>query len=600
MNKPTDTTEQDGVISLDSSALYEFHDDVIMMVDDEPLMLGILEVYLVQAGYRNFIATDDSTKALDLIKEEKPDCVFLDVHMPEVDGFEILEGIRNDPELRHLSVIILTSDTEPATKLRALEMGVTDFLEKPIDSSELILRLRNALIAKAYRDQLAYYDGLTRLPNRTLFQERLAAGVAYAKRNNAGLALMIVSIDRFQNVNDSLGPMAGDSVLQQFAQRLREVVKDAGYDQRKGQDGTARCVGRLGGDEFAISLPSVVEKNDIAEVAELIRDTMSKPFEYMGEEVMVSVSLGISIFPDDSLEASQLIKHAGAAKELAKKEGRNNLQYYTSEMTVKANERRSMEVDLHKALEQQQLQLHFQPQVDLVTERTIGMEALVRWRHPQRGLVQPDQFIPLAEENDLIVAIDSWVVEEACRQAHDWHMAGYDGLQVSVNLSARQFRQPNLAESIASACEKSGLAPSFLTLELTESLVMEDIEKAARLLQQLKDIGVTISIDDFGTGYSSLAYLKRFPIDELKIDRSFLSDVPANKEDTAVVKAIVAMAHSLELKVVAEGVERNDQLDYLRLLKCDNAQGMLISAPMRDSEFISFLIQNWQNHAVPA
>ncbi len=571
----------------------DFQNDIIMMVDSEPLTLGVLEAYLAQAGYRNFITLDDSARALELIKVEKPDCLLLDIHMPEVSGFDILKAVRADPETRQLSVIVLTSDTDPTTKLKALEMGVTDFLEKPVDSSELVLRMRNALIAKAYRDQLTYYDGLTRLPNRLLFQQRLETGVTSAQRSGSGLALMIVSVDRFQNVNDSLGPMAGDAVLIQIAQRLSGLARDAGYDQRKGQEGTARCLGRLGGDEFAISLPGVTSEEEITEIGEQISRIMKQPFEVEGEEVVLTASLGIARFPEDSIEASQLLKHAGAAKEAAKKEGRNTLQYYTSEFTERANERRSIEADLHKALDGHQLRLHFQPQLNGHDGLVCGMEALVRWHHPKRGLVQPEQFIPLAEENDLIIAIDAWVIEEACRQTHAWHLAGYDGLQVSVNVSARQFKQANLAGQIAAACERADLPPSSLTVELTEGLLMGNLDRTARLLHDLKNIGVTISVDDFGIGYSSLAYLKRFPIDELKIDRSFVRGVPGNHEDSAIVRAIVAMARSLELEIVAEGVETGEQLEFLKGLNCDRVQGLLMAAPLRDSEFFSFLAKNW-------
>ena len=575
-----------------------FHDEVIMMVDDEPLMLGILEVYLFQEGYRNFIPIDDSTKALGLIHQEKPDCVFLDIHMPEVNGFEILEAIRSNPETRHMSVIVLTSDTDPATKLKALELGVTDFLEKPIDASELILRLRNALIAKAYRFELTYYDGLTRLPNRSLFLERLRTGVTHAQQNQSGLALMMVSIDRFQQVNDSMGPMAGDAILQQIARRIGEVVMDAGYDKRKGQESNARCLGRLGGDEFAVSLPGIVDSEAIADISNQIREVIKQPFEYNGEEIFLTASLGIARYPDDSSEADQMLRHAGAATDKAKKEGRNTLQYYTSEMTEQANERRSIEADLHKALESHQLRLHFQPQMGTESGKIHGVEALVRWRHPKRGLVQPDQFIPLAEENDLIVAIDGWVIEEACRQTRAWHNAGFDGLHVSVNLSARQFRQPELPSLISKACERANLGPQFLTVELTESLIMGDLDQTAKLLHELKAIGVAISVDDFGTGYSSLAYLKRFPIDELKIDRSFLVDTPHDSDDRAIVTAVVAMGHSLGLEVVAEGVETEDQLRFLSELGCDRVQGLFLGAPLRDSEFVSLLMQNWQAHGV--
>jgi diguanylate cyclase (GGDEF)-like protein len=595
--KPEPTAQQSNIVPIHEPQ--QFREDVIMMIDDEPLMLGILEVYLIEEGYRNFVAIDDSTRAIEAVHREKPDCVFLDINMPEVDGFQILEAIRSNPDTRHLAVIVLTSDSTPATKLKALEMGATDFLEKPIDSSELVLRLRNTLTAKAYQDQLTYCDGLTRLPNRTLFQKRLRAGVTHAQRTNTGLTLLVVSIDRFQNVNDSLGPMAGDEVLQQIAGRLRDVVKDAGYDCRKGQEGTARCLARLGGDEFAISLPGIMEKDDAAGVADLVRDAIRRPFEYRGQQVFLTASLGIAQYPQDSAEAGQLLKHAGAAKELAKKHGRNNSQYYSMEMTEKANERRSLEADLHKALENRELRLHFQPQMATSTGRVDGMEALVRWRHPKRGLVEPGKFIPLAEENDLIIAIDGWVMEQACRQTRAWHDAGYSGLRVSVNVSARQFNEPNLPEAIAEACERGGLAPEFLTVELTESMLMEDLAKASSLLQRVKNIGVSIAIDDFGTGYSSLAYLKRFPIDELKIDRSFLTDVPGNSEDSAIISAVVAMAHTLDLHVVAEGVESSEQYEFLKGLNCDLVQGHLLGAPLRDSQFVSFLNQNWNKHGGP-
>jgi diguanylate cyclase (GGDEF)-like protein len=571
----------------------EFQDDVIVMIDDEPLMLEILEIYLTQEGYRNFIKVENSTRALEVLHLEKPDCVFLDINMPEVDGFEILEKLRSNPDTMHLAVIVLTSDTDPSTKLRALELGATDFLEKPIDSSELILRLRNTLKAKAYQDQLTYCDGLTQLPNRALFQERLRAGVAHAKRASDDLSLLVVSVDRFQKVNDSLGPMAGDSVLQEIAWRLGDIVKDAGYNGRKGQEGTARCLARLGGDEFAISLPGVRSKDKTLAIANQIREAIKRPFEYRGRQVLLTASVGIAMYPDDSADAGQLLMYAGAAKELAKKTGRDNLQYYTPEITQQAEARRSLEADLHKAVQKNELRLHFQPLLKPSGHIT-GMEALVRWQHPERGMVPAGDFIPLAEESDLIIPIGAWVMEQACRQARRWQDAGYAGLGVSVNLSPRQFNHPNLVESIAAVCDKTRLAPEFLTIEVTESLIMGDVDRAARLLEEMQDIGVSIAIDDFGTGYSSLAYLKRFPIHKLKIDRSFLTDVPGGNDDEAIVRTMVTMAHTLDLTVTAEGVETSEQLEFLQQLNCDELQGYLLGEPMAEADFTDFLRTNWK------
>ncbi len=592
MNTKTDIPQSERESSGTQFKQNEFRDDVIMMVDDEPLMTGILEVYLEAEGYENFIAVHDSSIAVESVLREQPDCLFLDLNMPGVDGFEVLTHLRANPETQHLAVIVLTSDTDSETKLKALELGATDFLEKPIDASEVILRLRNTLRAKAYQDQLTYCDALTRLPNRALFQERLESGVEYARQHRFDLALMVVSIDRFQAVNDSLGPMAGDDVLKQIANRLRSASNDGGFD-RKGRDQGARCLARLGGDEFAISIPGRLGKSEVVEIAEDILDELRKPFDYRGKQVFLTASVGLARYSHDAGEASLLLKCAGAATESAKKQGGNMMQQFSKEITANADARRSLEADLHNALEKKELRLHFQPQIEVDTGRVSGMEALVRWHHPTRGLVVPDEFIPLAEESDLIRAIDSWVLEEACRQTRALHTAGYRGLNISVNVSARQFENPDLAWFVSNACAQSGVPPRSLTLELTESLVMADTVKAAKMLQQLKDIGVTISIDDFGTGYSSLAYLKRFPIDELKIDRSFIMEIPTRKDDSAIVKAVIAMARSLDLKVVAEGVETAAQMQFLKENNCHSAQGHVILEALPKQEFTSFLAQNW-------
>ena len=413
---------------------------IIMMVDDEPLMLEILKLHLFEEGYRNFITVDQSTQALSIVRSEMPDVLFLDIKMPEIDGFQILQAIRSDENTQHLAVIVLTSATDAATKLKALELGATDFLEKPIDTSELKLRLHNTLTVKAYQDRLAYYDGLTGLPNRTLFVKRLNSTVAHAQRTGSALSVMNVSMDRFQIVNDSLGPLAGDDILKQMAQRLRGVIREVDANRQIDNERLSASIARIGGDEFAILLPGLVADNEIVNLGDQILATMKDPFVFEGDEIYSTVSIGIARFPKDSSETELLVKHAGAAKELAKQKGRNNCQFFSSKITARADARRNMEVDLHRALEREELQLHYQPQVDTQSGKVIGMESLIRWRHPERGLVQPDQFIPLAEENGLIIAIGEWVIKEACRQTRAWHLQGLEGLEVSVNVSARQFR----------------------------------------------------------------------------------------------------------------------------------------------------------------
>jgi diguanylate cyclase (GGDEF)-like protein len=567
-------------------------DSIIMMVDDEPLMLEILELYLSDEGYKNFVPVQQSTQAMDILRSETPDVLFLDINMPEVDGFDILQAIRADEKTQHLAVIVLTSATDSATKLIALELGATDFLEKPIDSSELALRLRNTLTAKAYQDRLAYYDGLTGLPNRTLFLDRINWSVAHAQRTGTGLSVMNVTMDRFQNVNDSLGPQAGDNILKQAAERLQRVVKDVSQANSEEQEGLSAIVSRIGGDEFSILLPGLVDDNEIMAISDQILATMKDVFLFEGNEIYSTASIGIARFPADSSETELLLKHAGAANELAKQRGRNNSQFFSSEITERADARRNLEADLHGALEREELQLYYQPQIDVTSGAVLGMESLLRWIHPERGMVSPDEFIPLAEDNGSIIAIGEWVLHEACRQTRAWQREGLDQLSVSVNVSSIQFRDPGLPEAVRDACGNCGLDPKWLILEITEGLVMEDIDSTAKMLHEMKEIGVAISVDDFGTGYSALAYLKRFPIDELKIDRSFVSEIPGNEDDSAIVRAVIAMSHSLELSVVAEGVETASQASYLHGLKCDVIQGHFFSKPLPQQEFRVFALKN--------
>ncbi len=570
----------------------ELHDAIIMMVDDEPLMLEVLELYLYDEGYRNFIAVDQSTEAVEIIQREKPDILFLDINMPEVDGFDILQAIRSNQETQHLAVIVLTSATDSATKLIALKLGATDFLEKPIDSSEMALRLRNTLSVKAYQDRLAYYDGLTGLPNRTLFLNRVHSAVAHAQRTDSAVAVMNVSMDRFQNINDSLGPLAGDSILKQAAGRLQGVIRALDTPDQGGREGLSGSVARIGGDEFSVLLPGLVDGEQIVEVSNQILATMEEAYVFEGKEIYSTASIGVARFPVDSNEIELLVNHAAAANELAKQKGRNNCQFYTAEISARANARQSLEADLYHALERQEIQLQYQPQVEAQSGKVIGMESLVRWFHPERGLVPPEQFIPLAEENGLIVELGEWVIQEACRQTRAWQQQGLGNLAVAVNVSPRQVRQDGLPRIIQDACTSSELDPRFLVVELTEGLVMEDVSNTKKLLHELKEIGVSISIDDFGTGYSSLAYLQRFPFDELKIDRSFVTGIPASRDDIAIVKALVAMAHSLGLRVVAEGVETREQQVFLRYLNCEALQGYFFSPALAGRDFREFARNN--------
>lgn len=429
--------------------------------------------------------------------------------------------------------------------------------------------------------RLAYYDSLTQLPNRTLFQDRLHSSLQLAARRGGWVVLMFLDLDRFKPINDSLGHAAGDRMLKEVAMRLASCVDE---------DDT---VARMGGDEFTFLLHPGADRdealNRAIHVGERILASLTEPFVLSGREFFVTASIGIALSPQDGDDISQLMKNADTAMYHAKERGKNNFQFYQTEMNASALERLELESDLRHALEQQQFVLHFQPQF-LADGRTLtGVEALLRWQHPSRGLVPPGDFIPALEELGLVVEAGDWVIAEACRQIAAWQAQGLAVPKVSVNLSARQFADGRLGQRIAEILEASGIAPSCLELELTESILMQDVGEAMRILGSLKELGPSIAIDDFGTGYSSLNYLKAFPIDVLKIDHSFVDGLPMGEQDGQIARAIIAMAHSLSLSVIAEGVENQAQLDFLREYGCDEVQGFYLGRPVRAGELQALL-----------
>ncbi|WP_137887439.1 EAL domain-containing protein [Pseudomonas sp. 2FE] len=425
--------------------------------------------------------------------------------------------------------------------------------------------------------RLAYYDALTHLPNRSLFQDRLHTALQHAERHQEWVVLMFLDLDRFKPINDSLGHAAGDRMLKDVALRLAACVDE---------DDT---VARMGGDEFTLLLqPRATREgalNGAIHVAEQILSSLAQPFILEGREFFVTASIGIALSPQDGNELSQLMKNADTAMYHAKERGKNNFQFYQAAMNATALERLELESDLRHALEQQQFVLYYQPQFSGNGKRLTGVEALLRWRHPRRGLVSPGEFIPVLEELGLVVQVGDWVVAEACSQLKAWHAAKVRVPKVSVNLSARQFAEGQLGLRIASILQDSGIPPACLELELTESILMRDVGEAMQILAGLKRLGLCIAVDDFGTGYSSLNYLKQFPIDVLKIDRSFVDGLPLGEQDAQIVRAIIAMAHSLNLAVIAEGVETQEQLDFLREHECDEVQGYLFGKPMSANHF---------------
>ena len=415
---------------------------------------------------------------------------------------------------------------------------------------------------------LAQYDTLTNLPNRALCLDRLQQTIAMAQREGGAFAVLFIDVDHFKNINDSLGHLAGDKILQETANRLVPCVR------------SSDTVSRQGGDEFIIILSKIRNSSVPAHIAGKILAAMEPPFVAEGQELRTSVSIGIALFPEDGQDTTSLIKNADAALYHAKKLGRNNYQFFTADLDARARQRLKMENSLRLALDRREFLLHYQPLVDLESGRIIGAEALLRWQHPELGLVPPGEFIPLAEDCGLIVPIGEWVLREACRQNKIWQDEGLAKLPVAVNLSPLQFRQRNLEEVIRQALAESGLAPEYLEIEITESLLMSAEEQTIALLYQLKNLGLSIAIDDFGTGYSSLSYIKVFPIDKLKIDRSFVREVSSDPNDAAIISAIIAMAQRLRLRVLAEGVETIDQRNFLMHEGCTEAQGYHYSRPL--------------------
>ncbi len=462
------------------------------------------------------------------------------------------------PEL--LTIAAITARDGQLTHYAALFSDITELKE----SEE---RIRH----------LAYYDALTGLPNRRLLDDRLRVALAHAHRNQRQLAVLFIDLDRFKRINDSLGHEVGDRLLVAIAQRLRDIVRE---------DDT---VARMGGDEFVAVLSDIENPDHAVQIARRLIESLKQPVYVGSHELVVTTSIGVSIYPDDGESAAGLVKNADIAMYRAKDTGRNSFQLYAPAMNARTLEHLALESALHRALERSEFELYYQPLYEAGQCRMVAAEALLRWRHPDLGLVPPADFIPLAEETGLILPIGTWVLRDACRQLALWQQQGHEALHVSVNISARQFHQPDFIAQAAHIVQAAGLSPRQLTLELTESMLMDDALETSRMLTQLHELGFGIAMDDFGTGYSSLSYLKRFPLSELKIDRVFIRDIERSAEDAAIVSATIGLAHSLGLRVVAEGVETVQQLAFLQQQGCDILQGFHFSPPVTVAEFEKLL-----------
>jgi len=557
----------------------------VLIIDDEEQIRNLL-IDVLGASYQCSDA-GSAEEALAALAKTTFDLVISDIDMGGMSGLELV------PRVHSLSpdtvVVMVSGNQDIEFAIRAMRVGAFDYITKPIDLRHVEASVERAinqsnLLKEKRRDKeqietllqqrteevhwLGNYDTVTQLPNRALFEDRLEQAVAIAKATGQSLGVLFISLDQFKKVNDSLGHGPGDVLLREFAERLKSCINKSD------------TVARFANDEFALLRTQIDGTKDVIETIGSLSQVLKFSFDLPGHELFATASVGVSLFPVDGDDCQTLLKNAGAALYKAKRSGGANYQFFTADMHELAASRLALESSLRRAIHNEEFLLHYQPRVSVDSLAITGLEALVRWQHPQLGLVSPSEFIPLAEDTGLIVPIGEWVLRAACLQGRRWIEEGFAPIPIAVNISARQFHDRDLSQTVIRILEETGFSPKYLELELTESSIMQNEEFAASMLNQLKSMGVNISIDDFGTGFSSLASLKRLPIDALKIDQSFVREATTDPDDAALVMAIITLGHNLRLKVVAEGVETDDQLRFLQLLRCDEIQGYFFSKPV--------------------
>lgn len=561
----------------------DLHRAKILVVDDDALIIQVLTCLLHNAGYTDVSSTTDPCAVCTLHRVNHYALIVLDLHMPRMDGFAVLESLKQIYPDEYLPVLVVSAESEH--KLRALDLGAKDFISKPFDPAEVLSRIRNMLEVRLHyttmRDdslRLAHYDTLTGLPNRAMFLHSLDRVLKEHKALTS--VVLSIDLDGFRHINETLGHRMADDVLRQFSQRLIRCMPPCSR------------IGRVGNDEFALVVIGNHQPAHAMAVADQIRQALQAPFLVQTGSLGLTVSIGMAIYPLDASDAATLLKYADMALNQAKQHGHNSCQFFTAALFVQTQRRFDVEQALRMACENGEFELYYQPKLQISTGRMIGAEALLRWNRPGVGRVSPVDFITILEATGMIVPVGEWVIREACRQIALWASSGAGWVHVAVNVASRQFAESDLESVVSRALVEFGISAHWLGVEVTESAMMQDSDRTMATLTALRAMGVQISIDDFGTGYSSLAYLKRFPVDVLKIDIAFIREVTHNPDDAALVDAILAIGHSLDLDVIAEGVETAAQLAYLGSHRCDQIQGYYFSQPLPSAQFEQLLRAN--------
>ncbi|MEY3304397.1 MAG: EAL domain-containing protein [Pseudanabaena sp.] len=565
---------------------------ILVIEDVEALREEIMET-LSYEGF-DVLGAENGVVGVQIAKTYLPNLIICDIAMPELDGYGTLVALRQEPKTSMIPFIFLTAMTEKADMRQAMQLGADDYLTKPFTSAELLGAIASRLqkynsVREHYYDEikavgerfeyLSHHDDLTQLPNRILFHESLSQAVLHAKINSKSLALLFLDMDNFNIINNTLGNDIGDQLFKAIAERLKRYA--------------APCdmVARIQGDEFALIISDVKDPISIKMETQKILDLLSRPYNLYGHEVFITSSIGITIFPDDHQDVEGLIKNAELAMYYAKNHGRNSYKLYSSDLNVQSSEYMALANSLHRAIDRNELRVFYQPLVDLQSGQIVGAEALARWQHPDLGIIMPSKFIPVAEQTGLILRLSEVILYSVCDQMRSWRDSGINYGFVAVNLSGQHFRPDNnLIELVSKVLQETGIDPEHLELELTESIIMQNAEFTIQVLSHLQALGVKIAIDDFGTGYSSLSYLKHFPVNTLKIDRCFIQDITTDRHDATISLAIIDLAHSLSLQVIAEGVETAEQIQFLKENNCDQVQGYFFSPPLPAPEFEKMLI----------